>query len=73
MEHFKFNIFSFVIAFCLGIAYLYIKKPEERSIIKYPTPYNSDKLIYKGFSGDCYKYKKEELKCSKQYLQQPIM
>ena len=70
---FKFNILAFFIAFILGIFYVYISSPKPRIIIKYPTPYNVDKLLYQGESGECYKFKMEEVKCTNDAIQQPII
>ena len=44
---FKFNFIAFFIAFFLGLTYVYLSVPKQRVIIKYPTPYNANKLIYK--------------------------
>ena len=70
---FKFNILSFFMAFILGVFYVYISSPKPRIIIKYPTPYNVNKLLYEGESGECYKFKIEEVKCTKDAIPQPII
>ena len=70
---FRFNIMAFFIAFILGIFYVYISSPKPRFIIKYPTPYNEGKLIYQSESGECFKFKVEEVKCDDKSLSQPIV
>jgi hypothetical protein len=70
---FRINWFSFVIAFLLGIIYVYISSPPTRNIIKYPTPYNANKIVYKNLDNQCYKYNAEEVKCSDASLTQPII
>jgi len=72
-KKFQFNIFYFFIAFIVGIFYVYLDSPKPRIIIKYPTPYNTDKLTYKGLSEDCYKFHVKEVKCTNEALKQPII
>lgn len=72
-KHFRLNIISFVIAFIIGMIYVYINAPEQRLIIKYPTPYNVNKMVYKGLSDDCYKFKAKEVKCTQNAIEQPII
>ena len=70
---FKFNFFAFIIAFAIGILYVYISAPKPRIIIKYPTPFNADKIVYKNDNDVCYKYKVEEIKCTDKAISQPIL
>ena len=53
----------FFISFCVGMFLVYISTPKPRIIIKYPTPQNAGKIIYKDNSGVCYKYLAKEVKC----------
>ena len=70
---FKFNVFAFIIAFAVGILYVYISTPKPKMIIKYPTPYNVDKIVYKNENDVCYKYQVEEIKCTDKAIDQPII
>lgn len=70
---FRLNFTSFLIAFALGIFYVYISAPKQRVVIKYPTPYNANKVYYQNDDKTCYKYKVEETKCTSSALPQPIM
>lgn len=72
-KKFRFNIYAFLIAFAVGLVYVYINVPRPKNVVKYPTPYNADKIVYKGLAGDCYKFKAEETKCTKKTYQQPIV
>jgi hypothetical protein len=72
-KRFRFNILAFVIAFGLGILYVYLDSPKQRMIIKYPTPYNIDKIVYKGLDEECYKFKANEVKCTNKAIDQPIV
>jgi len=70
---FRINWFSFVFAFILGAIYVYISSPPIRNVIKYPTPYNANKIVYKNNDNQCYKYSAEEVKCTASSLTQPII
>ena len=70
---FKFNIIAFLVTFILGILYVYMDTPKERIVIKYPTPYNADKIVYKGLNGDCYKFKVNQVECKENAIDQPII
>ena len=72
-KKFKFNIIAFIIAFLLGLMYVYLAAPKVKNIIKYPTPFNSNKIIYKSYSDMCYKYNAEEVKCTNRAINQPIL
>lgn len=58
------DITAFLIAFSIGLFAMMIKEPIVNVVIKHPTPYNLDE-IYKGESGDCYKYNMVEVECDK--------
>ncbi len=70
---FKINWISFFVAFLLGIFYVYISSPPIRSVIKYPTPYNANKIVYSNHNKQCYKYNAEEVKCTETSITQPII
>jgi hypothetical protein len=72
-KKFTFNIFAFLIAFSLGILFVYLSAPKPRLIIKYPTPYNADKIVYRNENDICYKYKVNEVKCTDNSIEQPII
>lgn len=52
-----------LISLCIGLLYTYLYVPKPRIIIKYPTPYNSEKIKYVDDSGVCYKYKVNKTQC----------
>jgi hypothetical protein len=70
---FRMNWLSFFLAFILGIFYVYISSPPIRNVIKYPTPYNANKIVYMNHDNQCYKYNAEEVKCTDASLTQPII
>lgn len=69
---FRMHWTSFFIAFALGIFYVYISSPQPRLVIKYPTPYNANKVYYQNDDNMCYKYEAEEVKCTSDATPQPI-
>lgn len=72
-KKFEFNIYSFLIMFILGMFYVYISAPKPIVVIKYPTPYNANKIVYKNNNDTCYKYSVDEVKCTDKAIQQPII
>lgn len=63
----------FIISFCIGIFMVYISTPLPEIIIRYPTPLNSNKIIYKDIADLCYVYDKKEVDCSnKNIVETPI-
>jgi len=72
-KKFNFNFLAFIIAFAIGMLFVYLSAPKPRIIIKYPTPYNADKIVYKNENDICYKYKVNEIKCTDKSIEQPII
>ena len=57
------NPVAFFIALAIGLFLTYIYSPHKKVIIKWPTPENAGKVIYKDNSNSCYKYKANEINC----------
>jgi len=72
-KKFVFNIYAFFITFMLGLFYVYISSPKPKIIVKYPTPYNVEKTVYKSDNDLCYKYDAQEVKCEKNFIKQTIL
>lgn len=53
----------FFIAFFIGMMITYITAPIPKVIIKYPTPENAGKIIYRDNADVCYKYQAKEVDC----------
>ena len=70
---FKFNYLAFIFAFGVGILYVYLSAPKPKIIIKYPTPYNVNKVVYKNDNDICYKYNAEEITCNDKAIMQPVI
>jgi hypothetical protein len=69
---FRFNFLAFIIAFTIGILFVYLSAPKQKIIIKYPNPYNSDKIVYRSENDVCYKYKAEKVDCNSNAIEQPV-
>lgn len=52
-----------MIGIVVGIIGIYGIKPVMADVIKYPTPENCDRLIYKDKNGMCYKYNTKVVNC----------
>lgn len=62
-EKFRLNIPFFLMAFSLGILYVYLNKPPHTVVIKHPTPENAGKIVYKDKSDNCFIYDMNKVKC----------
>ena len=58
-----FSPFWFFIAFAIGFVTVLFTTPEPEYIIKYPTPDNAGKVIYRDSNDVCYKYIAKEVSC----------
>lgn len=62
----------FFIAFFIGMFAVYISVPTPEIIIRYPTPLNSGKLVYRDNADMCYVYDSKEVSCTKDAINTPI-
>jgi hypothetical protein len=72
---FQLNWYAFLIAFAIGITYVYFIVPPPRLVFKYPTPYNAGKVIYQDDTKACYKYNANKVSCpadEKAITKQPV-
>jgi len=53
----------FFISLFIGLLLVYSIQPQPEILIKYPTPDNAGKIIYKDNADVCYIYESEEVKC----------
>ncbi len=59
----KISPFYFILAFAFGIFYCYFTKPQPEVIVKFPSPQNAGKVIYKGSDDSCFKYDASKVAC----------
>lgn len=57
------NIPIFLICLALGLLFVYLNAPDNRVVIVYPTPENTDKIQYKDYASNCYEFKAVEMEC----------
>jgi len=67
-----FEPWYFLVAFCVGMFLVYITVPTPEVIIRYPTPQNSGKLMYKDSADMCYVYDAKKVQCSKDAIETPL-
>ena len=58
-----FNFQYFILAFSIGMLYVYMYKPKTQIVFKFPNPNNVDKIVYNDNNDACYKYNYEEKDC----------
>jgi hypothetical protein len=64
MKYFnKIHFMSFLIAFSIGMFFVYILQPDKKIIIKHPTPENAGKIIYHDKTNNCYKFVATKIDC----------
>jgi hypothetical protein len=54
---------TFLLGIVVGVISVYYVTPAMSTVIKYPTPQDADKLIYKDKNGVCYQYTTKEVNC----------
>lgn len=59
----KIEPLYFFISLFIGLFITYTFTPDPEVIIKFPTPENAGKIIYKDNSDNCFKFKSNEVKC----------
>lgn len=59
----KINYLVFMVAFGVGIFFCYISTPPPQVVVKFPSPYNAGKVLYKDKSDTCYRYSAEDVAC----------
>lgn len=59
------SLLWFILALCFGIFLTYISTPPPKVVIKYPTPDNVKKIVYRDTADTCYKYKAKQVQCPK--------
>jgi len=58
-------IVPFIIGIVIGVIGVYVVKPEQTVVRKYPNPVEKNKTIYKDKNGVCYTYSSKETDCDK--------
>lgn len=56
MAGFQIHWGAFFFALAIGMFYVYIRVPPPKIVMKYPTPDNAGKVVYKDEADNCYVY-----------------
>lgn len=60
-----FRLIPFIFGLVLGFVGIYLLKPLDKIVFRYPSPSNVEKTIYKDKNGICYSYISEKVDCDK--------
>ena len=52
-----------MIAFALGLLYCYVTKPKPELVVKFPSPQNAGKVVYRNDDDTCFKYEASKVEC----------
>lgn len=72
----KIDLRYFLAAFALGLLVCYVMAPAPQVVVKFPSPYNVGKVVYKDKAGGCFMYRADKGSCPKDrsvIRDQPIM
>lgn len=50
----KINPLYFIVSFAVGLLFVYILKPPPEIVIKFPSPQNAGKIVYKTENDTCF-------------------
>jgi len=59
----KIKPLYFLLAFCIGLFFVYISDPPKKIIIRHPNPQNVKSTIYQNDDKSCYQYIAKEINC----------
>ena len=59
----KIDPFWFFVSLAVGLLIVYVFAPPPQLIVKFPSPFNAGKVVYKDKSDSCYVYKAESSEC----------
>lgn len=73
----RLHLTALVVSFALGLLFTYVVTPPPRVIVKFPSPYNAGKVLYRDRSDTCYMFKSETVDCESDsrgsVLPQPLL
>lgn len=72
VEMYQLHTLAFFASFIIGMFVVYIMSPPPVVIVKFPTPYNAGKVLYKDDSDTCYVFEARKEQCTTEAVQQPL-
>ncbi len=61
----------FLLSFGLGILFIYFTTPPSKIVLKFPSPYNAGKIVYRDKANDCFIFEATKVPCPKNAKKQP--
>ena len=62
----------FFCAFAIGLLACYIMTPPPTVVVKFPSPYNAGKVVYKDKAQNCFMFNADKVECPNDALPQPL-
>jgi hypothetical protein len=62
----QLEFFPFLVGLAIGLFLVYILKPSQTVIVKYPNLENTDTVVYRDRNGTCFKYETKVVDCDKE-------
>lgn len=62
----QLEFFPFLVGLAIGLFLVYILKPSQTVIVKYPNLENADTVVYRDRNGTCFKYETKVVDCDKE-------
>lgn len=69
----RLNMSALVVSFAIGILYTYLVTPAPKVIVKFPSPFNAGKVMYRDSSDTCYMFRSDAVECAGAVLPQPLL
>jgi hypothetical protein len=69
---FKFKPVYFFVALTIGLIACYVMAPTPTVVVKFPSPFNSGKIVYRDTSENCFEFKAQKVKCTPGAIKQPV-
>lgn len=69
----RLNATALVISFAIGILYTYLLTPPPRVVVKFPSPYNAGKVLYRDNADACFMFKSDPVECGGNVAPQPLL
>ena len=63
---FKMNWLLFILAFGVGMLYVYITEPPKKETVKFPTPFNAGSVTYRDTGKNCFVIRAQEVDCNEE-------
>ncbi len=57
------SIKTFIISFLVGMLFIHLSSPSQRSVVVYPTIDNQDMFQYKDMADNCFSFQPSVVKC----------